>query len=438
MGITIKFSYVVIAANGYKKVKSAEIAKISDDKKDLGKIENINCDCICVSGFWTPTIHLASQSGNKTKFNKAIDAFVPSQPKQKETTIGSANGVFTLDETLKTSFEVGYELSKKITNNDNKISVPQVSEKKSTQHDKFWCVPLPKGKKYKRFLDFQNDVAVTDIELALREGYRSIEHVKRYTTLGMATDQGKTSNLNGLQLVSNIENKIVPEVGHTTFRPPYTPVTIGAIVGREVGKHSKPTRKSPMHLWHEKNNAVFIPASVDHLHKMRDYIGMVFQQFNLFPHLTAIENVKQPQILVKKKTEPEAKEKAEELFNLVGLSDKKDHYPHELSGGQQQRVAIARALAMEPKIMLFDEVTSVLDPELVDEVLTVLHKLASDTDTTMLTVTHEMNFAREFADRVLFFEGGQIVESGKPENIFSNPAERRTKEFLKKFINNIN
>ncbi len=192
------------------------------------------------------------------------------------------------------------------------------------------------------------------------------------------------------------------------------------------------------YLWHEKNNGKIIPASANHLQKMRNYIGMVFQQFNLFPHLTAIENVKQPQILVKKKTEPEAKEKAEELFNLVGLSDKKDHYPHELSGGQQQRVAIARALAMEPKIMLFDEVTSALDPELVDEVLTVLHKLASDTDTTMLTVTHEMNFAREFADRVLFFEGGQIVESGKPENIFSNPVERRTKEFLKKFINNIN
>ena len=192
------------------------------------------------------------------------------------------------------------------------------------------------------------------------------------------------------------------------------------------------------YLWHEKNNGKIIPASANHLQKMRNYIGMVFQQFNLFPHLTAIENVKQPQILIKKKTEPEAKEKAEELFNLVGLSDKKDHYPHELSGGQQQRVAIARALALEPKIMLFDEVTSALDPELVDEVLTVLHKLASDTDTTMLTVTHEMNFAREFADRVLFFEGGQIVESGKPENIFSNPVERRTKEFLKKFINNIN
>ena len=173
------------------------------------------------------------------------------------------------------------------------------------------------------------------------------------------------------------------------------------------------------YLWHEKNNEKIVPASEKHLHKMRDQIGMVFQQFNLFPHLTAIENVEQPQILIKQKNKFEANEKAEELFNLVGLGDKKEHYPHQLSGGQQQRVAIARALAMDPKIMLFDEVTSALDPELVDEVLTVLRKLASDSDTTMLTVTHEMNFAREFADRVLFFDGGQIVESGAPEDMLS-------------------
>ncbi len=262
LNINIKFSYVVVAAKGYKKVKSADIAKISDDKKNVSNIENIGCDCICVSGFWTPTIHLASQSGNKTKFKDEIDAFIPSQSKQKETTLGSANGIFTLEETLKTSFEKGSELSKQITNKENKIAVPSVVEKKSSNHDKFWCVPLPEGKNYKRFLDFQNDVAVSDIQLALREGYRSIEHVKRYTTLGMATDQGRTSNLNGLQLVSDIENKVVPQVGHTTFRPPYSPVSIGAIVGREIGKHSKPTRKSPMHYWHEKNNAVFVDAGV--------------------------------------------------------------------------------------------------------------------------------------------------------------------------------
>jgi len=262
LGINIKNSYVVVAAQGYKKVKSADVATISEDKKTLGKIENIICDCICVSGFWTPTIHLASQSGNKTKFNEEIDAFVPGVSKQNETTLGAANGVFTLEETLKTSFDKGKELSKKITEKDNEVSIPNVVEKKYSKHDKFWCVPLPKGKSYKRFLDFQNDVAVSDVEIALREGYRSIEHVKRYTTLGMATDQGKTSNLNGLQLVSEIENKVVPSVGHTTFRPPYTPISIGAIVGREVGKHSKPTRKSPIHNWHEEHNAVFVDAGV--------------------------------------------------------------------------------------------------------------------------------------------------------------------------------
>ena len=188
------------------------------------------------------------------------------------------------------------------------------------------------------------------------------------------------------------------------------------------------------YLWHEKINDKVVPATDKHLQKMRDQIGMVFQQFNLFPHLTAIENVKQPQILVKKKNEIEAKEKAEDLFNMIGLSDKIDHYPHQLSGGQQQRVAIARALAMDPKIMLFDEVTSALDPELVDEVLAVLRKLAADSDTTMLTVTHEMNFAQDFADRVLFFDAGQIVESGTPKDLFSNPKEERTKSFLRKFI----
>ena len=188
------------------------------------------------------------------------------------------------------------------------------------------------------------------------------------------------------------------------------------------------------YLWHEKINDKIVPATDKHLQKMRDQIGMVFQQFNLFPHLTAIENVKQPQILVKKKNEIEAKEKAEDLFNMIGLSDKIDHYPHQLSGGQQQRVAIARALAMDPKIMLFDEVTSALDPELVDEVLAVLRKLAADSDTTMLTVTHEMNFAQDFADRVLFFDAGQIVESGSPKDLFSNPREESTKSFLRKFI----
>ncbi len=259
-GIDIRFSHGVIVANGYKKVKSAKIGKLNKDKNSFEKIETIECDCICVSGFWTPSVHLASQSGNKLKYEEKIDAFIPDKKKQHETSVGAANGSFTLEESLKHGFENGSNLSAKITETKTEITIPNVNEKKYGAHDKFWCMPLPKNENPKRFVDFQNDVSVSDIEIALREGYRSIEHVKRYTTLGMATDQGRTSNLNGLQLVSNIENKIVPEVGHTTFRPPFTPITIGTIVGREVGMEYMPTRKTPMHEWHEKNNAVFVDA----------------------------------------------------------------------------------------------------------------------------------------------------------------------------------
>ncbi len=259
-GIDIRFSHGVIVANGYKKVKSAKIGKLNKDKNSFEKIETIECDCICVSGFWTPSVHLASQSGNKLKYEEKIDAFIPDKKKQHETSVGAANGSFTLEESLKHGFENGSNLSAKITETKTEITIPNVNEKKYGAHDKFWCMPLPKNENPKRFVDFQNDVSVSDIEIALREGYRSIEHVKRYTTLGMATDQGRTSNLNGLQLVSNVENKIVPEVGHTTFRPPFTPITIGTIVGREVGMEYMPTRKTPMHEWHEKNNAVFVDA----------------------------------------------------------------------------------------------------------------------------------------------------------------------------------
>jgi len=259
-GIKIKFNHAVIKADGYKKVKSAIIGELSEDKTTYKNTSSVECDCICVSGFWTPSVHLASQSGNKLKFDKEIDAFVPDKSKQEEITVGAANGNFTLHDTLNAGFNAGSKVSKKLNNKDVDIQIPNVTEKKHKTHDKFWCAPLPKNIKAKRFVDFQNDVSVTDIEIALREGYRSIEHVKRYTTLGMATDQGRTSNLNGLQLVSNIENKIVPEVGHTTFRPPFTPVTIGTIVGREVGKHFMPTRLTPMHNWHIKNNAVFVDA----------------------------------------------------------------------------------------------------------------------------------------------------------------------------------
>ena len=262
LGINIKFSHAIANTKGYLRVNSATVGKLSNDRSGYENLENISCDCICVSGNWTPTVHLSSQSGNKLKFDEIISAFIPNQSRQNETAVGSANGSFTLKKSLEDGFDKGFEVSNKLTKKNIKSDTPSSNEKNYGKHEKFWCMPLPKNKDYKRCVDFQNDVYVSDIELAIREGFRSIEHVKRYTTLGMATDQGKTSNLNGLQLVSNIENKIVPEVGHTTFRPPYTPVTIGTIVGREVGKHYRPTRKSPMHSWHEKNNAVFVDAGL--------------------------------------------------------------------------------------------------------------------------------------------------------------------------------
>ena len=188
-------------------------------------------------------------------------------------------------------------------------------------------------------------------------------------------------------------------------------------------------------LWHMPGvGGAMVPASEAHLHHMRSKIGMVFQLFNLFPHMTVLRNITAAPMLTQGVAQAEAEQKARELLELVGLADKADAKPAQLSGGQKQRVAIARALALRPKIMLFDEVTSALDPELVEEVLNVLRRLGEETDMTMLLVTHEMQFARDFADRVLFFDGGRIVEQGPPEKIFSDPQEERTQAFLKKVI----
>ena len=169
------------------------------------------------------------------------------------------------------------------------------------------------------------------------------------------------------------------------------------------------------------------------LNKIRENIGMVFQHFNLFPHLTVMENITIAPVELKKMTKAEAQEKAMELLDKVGLADKADAYPAQLSGGQKQRVAIARALAMNPDIMLFDEPTSALDPEMVGEVLEVMKQLAAD-GMTMVVVTHEMGFAREVADRVIFMDGGYIVEEGTPEEVFGHPKEERTISFLNKVL----
>jgi L-cystine transport system ATP-binding protein len=161
----------------------------------------------------------------------------------------------------------------------------------------------------------------------------------------------------------------------------------------------------------------------------RKLTGMVFQSYNLFPHLTALENVMEGPITVKRMDKKEASKQAEELLTKVGLKEKINEYPYQLSGGQQQRVGIARALAMEPQVMLFDEATSALDPELVGEVLKVMKDLAHE-GMTMVVVTHEMSFAKEVADEVIFMDQGKIIESGNPQQIFTSPREERTRQFL--------
>ncbi len=169
------------------------------------------------------------------------------------------------------------------------------------------------------------------------------------------------------------------------------------------------------------------------INKIRENIGMVFQRFNLFPHMTVLENITLAPMKVLKVAKNEAVETAMDLLQRVGLKEKASAYPSQLSGGQQQRVAIARALAMKPKVMLFDEPTSALDPEMVTEVLDVMKKLAQQ-GMTMVVVTHEMGFAREVGDRVLFVDEGKIIEEGTPKEIFENPKQERTKLFLSKIL----
>jgi polar amino acid transport system ATP-binding protein len=185
------------------------------------------------------------------------------------------------------------------------------------------------------------------------------------------------------------------------------------------------------HLYHVERDGQLLPAKQSDIRRVRRRIGMVFQHFHLFPHLKVLRNVSLAPQRVLDVPKREAEERGRELLDMVGLADKVDAYPAQLSGGQKQRVAIARALALQPDLLLFDEVTSALDPELVAEVLNVLRTVATETDVTMMLVTHEMEFAREIADRVVMFDHGRVIEDGPPDELLSDPNEPRTREFLR-------
>ena len=179
-----------------------------------------------------------------------------------------------------------------------------------------------------------------------------------------------------------------------------------------------------------RSGDALVPATKAHIRRIRSRIGMVFQNFNLFPHMTALQNCMEAPVQSLGLSKPEAEERASELLSMVDLADKRDQYPSQLSGGQQQRVAIARALAMRPEILLFDEPTSALDPETVGEVLGVIRRLVREHSYTLLLVTHQMGFAREVSDRVCFFHGGRILEQGAPDRIFDAPGHARLQQFL--------
>lgn len=182
---------------------------------------------------------------------------------------------------------------------------------------------------------------------------------------------------------------------------------------------------------HMEKNGRLVPASDAHLRRVRSKIGMCFQQFNLFPHMTAIENCMEGPVQVLGLSKKEARARGEHLLEQVGMADRRDHIPAQLSGGQQQRVAIARALAMRPKVMLFDEVTSALDPEVIGEVTNVIRSLTAEHNLTMLMVTHQMGFAKDISDRICFFFNGRIEEQGTPEELFESPQKPRTQQFLR-------
>lgn len=181
-------------------------------------------------------------------------------------------------------------------------------------------------------------------------------------------------------------------------------------------------------------DGIELTDDVRNIDAVRSEVGMVFQSFNLFPHLTALQNIALAPLKVRKWPRPKAERIAMEILERVGIPEKAHSYPAQLSGGQQQRVAIARALAMQPKVMLFDEPTSALDPEMIQEVLDVMKGLAKDTGMTMIVVSHEMGFAREVADRMVFMDEGVVIEEGEPEHFFTNPTHPRTKLFLSKIL----
>ncbi len=261
-GLEVLGGRAIVAVHGRRRVEAVEVMELDEGGEAVrGEARRLECDLVCLSGGWDPAAHLFSQSGGKLRYDAARACFVPGVSKQAERSVGAANGAFGLAHCLAEGARDGTQAAAQ-AGRRRRGRGPRGPATKVFQEAPsmpLWLVPgrATKGGAGKRFVDFQHDVTADDIALAAREGYRSVEHVKRYTTLGMGTDQGKTGNVSGLALLARELGAAIAEVGTTTFRPPYTAVTFGALAGRDGGALADPVRKTPMHSWHQRFGAVF-------------------------------------------------------------------------------------------------------------------------------------------------------------------------------------
>ena len=256
LGIDIYWNSTVTNTFGYRKLNSIEIMNLSEDGTNvIGKKIKVKCDCLAISGGWTPMVHMHTQYGGKLNFRESDQVFLPKELGSEHISVGSCNGDFELDDIIKNTNE---KVKSLLNLKETEFEKTYVSCTKELDKRNLWLLPnkITLGKT-KSFIDFQNDSTAKDIKLALREGFRSIEHVKRYTTTGMATDQGKLSNMHALGIIAETAGVKMGTLGTTTFRPPFTPLTFGAIVGRNVGQFFDITRRTSIHEWHIKNNAKF-------------------------------------------------------------------------------------------------------------------------------------------------------------------------------------
>jgi len=247
--------HVVVKARGGRFINAAEVAALDANGEATEPRRVIICDLLAMSGGWNPAVQLHAQSGGKPRWDQRLSTFVPGESKQAERSAGAAGGQLTLRAALASGAEAGFELTSLLGGNATPLSLPEVEPEPEAVPAELWEVPGSRGKS---FVDFQHDVTTKDLKQAVQEGYRSPEHAKRYTTLGMATDQGKTSNVNALDVLARAQGRSRAALAQTGFRPPFTPVTLGALAGRDVGRNYKPIRRTPLHDWHEAAGAVMV------------------------------------------------------------------------------------------------------------------------------------------------------------------------------------